>query len=162
MQSSRRPEHTLEEMTHRIDHVLLTNHLSDLVEEDKRVTNSIQNKNSNNSNTYIRYITEPPERITFEARKSSLYRNKLNYRRYTNTLDGHGDQRLNISPYINLNIVWSFINKLEYESTSRILRNIRLGVKGNTLIINIKDFIVNFINVYMIIFQWFVKFLKCL
>jgi hypothetical protein len=132
-QSSRRPDHTLEEMTNRIDHVLLTNHLSDLVEEYERIEN-IQNKGSNLSKTFIRYTTEPPESIKFEAMKSSSYRQKLIYRRLANTLDG-GDQRLNISPHINLDIVWYFLNELDYQSTSRIVRNIKLGVKGYILII---------------------------
>ena len=117
-------------MTNRIDHVLLTNHLSNLVEEqDRRITSS---QNKNYSKAMVSYTTEPPERIKFEAMKSSSYRQKLNYKKLTNTLDG-GDQRLNISPHIKLNILWYFINKLEYESTSRIVRNIKLGVQGNCL-----------------------------
>jgi hypothetical protein len=116
-------------MSKRIDHVLLTNHLSDLEDRNRsRQTNSILNKKMI-SNSFIRYTTEPPESIQFEAIKSSSYRQKLYYKRFTNTLDG-GDQKLNISPHINLDIVWSFINKLEYQSTLRVATNIKLGVKG--------------------------------
>ena len=118
-------------MTNRIDHVLLTNHLSNLVEEERRLTSS-SSQNKNNSKAMVSYTTEPPESIKFEAMKSSSYRQKLYYKRLTNTLYG-GDQRLNMSPHINLNILWHFINKLEYQNISLIVRNIKLGIQGNCL-----------------------------